>query len=278
MTAAAALVGAGAAVRAGFKAVKAASKAGRIATGGRRAARACNSFTPDTPVVMADGSTQPIDQITVGDLVATVDTGTGALIAQPVLDVITGYGTKHLLDVTTQPINPDGTPVGDPATFTATADHPIWVEGHGWTHTDHLTPGMRTRGATGGLDIIRLVHDRGWLSGHTVYNLTTANTHTYLIAPTDTTTTLVHNASGACGVGEIVRERGVRIRIYPNDHAPVHAHVSGGGRTTTRIGQNGKPLRGSRELTETQRRVVKANIRTIRKAIRREMKRYRNMI
>lgn len=201
LTAAAALVGAGAAVRVGFKAVKAASKAGRAVTAGRRVARGCNSFTPDTSVVMADGTTLPIDQVLVGDLVAAMDPVSGDLVARPVLDVITGYGAKHLVEVTVQPVDITGAPVGVEAGFTATSEHPVWVEGRGWVHADQLTVGDRTRGATGGLAVVRLVHDRGWLSGQTVYNLTVADTHTYLIAPGDTTTTLTHNAD-ACSISK----------------------------------------------------------------------------
>jgi len=51
-----------------------------------------------------------------------------------------------------------------------------------------------------------------------------------------------------------------------NDHAPAHAHVVGGGKTT-RIGPNGKPLEGDPELTAVQRSVVEANKSAIRRAV-----------
>ncbi|MBB5800258.1 RHS repeat-associated protein [Saccharothrix ecbatanensis] len=75
-------------------------------------------------------------------------------------------------------------------------------------------------------------------------------------------------------VGTVVNDRGVRVQIYSNDHAPPHAHVKGGG-AETRIGQNGKPLEGDPELSRRQQQVVDDHIREIRNAIRRDMRRYR---
>jgi hypothetical protein len=39
------------------------------------------------------------------------------------------------------------------------------------------------------------------------------------------------------------------------DHGPPHLHVKGGG-SETKIGQNGKPIKGSPELTSQQQAVV----------------------
>ncbi len=50
------------------------------------------------------------------------------------------------------------------------------------------------------------------------------------------------------------------------DHAPAHAHVSGGG-NSTRIGANCKPLMGDPELSKAQKQVLKANKSKIRCAI-----------
>lgn len=59
----------------------------------------CNSFAPDTPVVMADGTTKPISDVQEGDLVQATDPATGHTVDEPVADVITGHGTKHLIDI-----------------------------------------------------------------------------------------------------------------------------------------------------------------------------------
>ena len=181
LTAAANLVGAGAAVRVGMKAAKVGFKAGRrVASIGRRLGRSCNSFDPDTPVTLADGTQTPISALAPGDLVQSPDPLTGRVSIQPILDVIVGQGDKHIVD-----LDIDGH-----QTLTATANHPIWVDGRGWTDAIDIHAGDHLRAATGGLALVRAMHDHGWLSGHTVYNLNIANTHTYTAAGV-----AVHNAS-----------------------------------------------------------------------------------
>jgi RHS repeat-associated protein len=66
----------------------------------------------------------------------------------------------------------------------------------------------------------------------------------------------------------IAQGNGVRVQHYyrSGDHGPAHAHVLGGGRET-RIGQNGRPLRGDPELTSAQREVVQDNRSRIRRAL-----------
>jgi len=75
-------------------------------------------------------------------------------------------------------------------------------------------------------------------------------------------------------VGEILRQKGVRIVINADDHAPPHAHVLGGG-DETRTGQNGRPLRGDPELTRQQKSVIDDNRNVIRDAIRAYMRWFR---
>ena len=66
----------------------------------------------------------------------------------------------------------------------------------------------------------------------------------------------------------IANQNGVTVEhnYRSGDHGPAHAHVVGGGETT-RIGQNGKPLKGNPELSRTQQQVVQDNRSTIRKAV-----------
>jgi RHS repeat-associated protein len=216
ITAAAGLVGAGAAVRAGAAAWRAggsvAARVGRTTmatvrgTAGRRA-ESCmlpgNSFTPETAVLMADGTTLPISQVQVGDFVASRDPSTGEVSAQPVLDVIVGVGDRHLLSVTTAPTPPgslEGGEVADRAkrddTWTATANHPVWVDGRGWTEADELRVGDVTVGAGGTSRVIVTVRDRGWRSGQTVVNLSVANVHTFIVGALGRGAT-VHNCSAS---------------------------------------------------------------------------------
>lgn len=66
----------------------------------------------------------------------------------------------------------------------------------------------------------------------------------------------------------IVNQDGVVIQHYTRsgDHGPAHLHVIGGG-PETRIGQNGKALKGNPEPTTAQQTVIDANIRAIRSAV-----------
>lgn len=74
--------------------------------------------------------------------------------------------------------------------------------------------------------------------------------------------------------GKIVDENGVEVVIHSNDHAPPHAHVTGGNGEETRIGQNGKPLKGDPELSRGQREVVQNNLKGIRDSIRESMRQH----
>ena len=65
----------------------------------------------------------------------------------------------------------------------------------------------------------------------------------------------------------IVNSNGVEIKHYykSGDHSPAHLHVNGGGKNT-KIGANGKPIKGSSELSGTQEDVINANKSVIRSA------------
>lgn len=185
-------------VKGGSKARRLGKSVSAVRSVSRRAKSACsrNSFAAGTLVLMADGSRQPIESIQVGDEVASTDPITGAVTAETVLDVIVGQGTKHLLEVSldglTQPLE-------------VTANHPVWVEGKGWILAEDLTPSDHMIGATGGLHVVRMIHDEGWLSGQTVYNLhVTGDAHTYAVAADESVEPVVaHNSSGSCAAGVI---------------------------------------------------------------------------
>ncbi|RBY91769.1 hypothetical protein DQ244_10810 [Blastococcus sp. TBT05-19] len=202
ITAAAAMIpGGGAAVKAGFKMARAAGKTSAKAGRAGSACRVSNSFTPETPVLMADGTTVPISDIEVGNLVVARDPLTGETTAQPVLDVIVGQGDKHLIEVVTAPAPAGEREEGQVAdvdpradTWTATANHPIWVEEQGWTEADDLAVGDLLQGATGELRIVQDVEDHGWMHDQTVYNLSVASVHTYVVGAVGGRT-LVHNCS-----------------------------------------------------------------------------------
>ena len=287
ITAAAALVGAGAVVKVAARAVTTARSAGQVAARAapkvvraasagasrvrsavrsaashlRRAPTSCpiNSFVPGTLVVLADGSLAPIESLQTEDLVWTTDPVTGEDTAQPVLSTITGTGDKHLIDVVT-----------DAGTWTATAEHPIWVHGKGWTTAADLTVGDQLVGSTGGLLVVRAMHDQGWLSGQTVHNLHVAATHTYYIAsPDGNLDTLVHNAGRACSIAahNVPRGSGIYIMRFPggkfyvgqsrNMHARIHQHLGNSGRFTGQTPVSIRTVSLSGALDAAEARVIR---------------------
>jgi hypothetical protein len=119
--------------------------------------------------------------------------------------VIVGHGDKHLIGITTARAPPaagDANPA-DRDSWIATANHPIWVEGVGWTDTDDLAVGDLLEGVTGEHRVVTTVADHGWQAGQTVHNLSIANVHTFMVGSVDAAT-LVHNSSPECLIAAAV--------------------------------------------------------------------------
>ncbi|WP_157519524.1 RHS repeat-associated core domain-containing protein [Modestobacter sp. Leaf380] len=210
ITAAAAMIpGGGAIVRAGARALRAAGSVS--ARAGRAAVQAvrCNSFTPETRVVLADGSLMPISSLTAGVEVRSVDPVSGETTIQPVLNVITGLGVKHLVTIFTELVNGAGGLRHEEyadrgpgrVSWTATANHPVWAEGRDWIDAVDLEPGDLTAAVDGHRQRVTAVIDHGYVVDQQVFNLTIANTHTFLVDPDGHSAVVVHNAS--CPVGGV---------------------------------------------------------------------------
>lgn len=139
-----------------------------------------NSFTPDTRVLLADGSSRPIADVTAGTRVLAEDPGTGRIAAEPVISTVSGTGLKDLRDVQ----------IGG-STVTATAGHPFWLpRAHRWTVAGDLREGdvVATPTSTATIDAVRPHVDEA-----TVDNLAVAELHTYFVLAGDVPV-LVHNA------------------------------------------------------------------------------------
>ena len=231
VTAAAQLIGAGVGVRAGFKVGRTACRIGTaIERAAPKAARAdgfvskvvtklkaaCNSFEADTPVVMGDGTSDPIIDVAVGDLVLATDPVTGATAAQPVTDLIR-YETRHTwVDLTIL------TETGAES-ISATDLHPFYVDrtiwlpsggtlapGGEWVTAGDLHVGDALTTLDGGTAIIAATASRvetGW-----AYNLTIADTHTYYVGETPV---LVHNCNGDVEIdmSHIMHNHGALSRV-----------------------------------------------------------------
>lgn len=120
-----------------------------------------NSFTGDTPVLMADGTRKPIKDVEVGDTILATDPETGDTGPRKVTALIKGDGDKQLVDITLDTDGLAGTKTG---TITATDGHPFWEAGQ---HTESYRrrdrrrcPGYRCPGHHGCRLSARHLHPR----------------------------------------------------------------------------------------------------------------------
>jgi hypothetical protein len=157
-----------------------------------------NSFLPGTAVLLADGSQKAIEDVKPGDKVLASDpekedTEKGDTEGRPVTRLITGNGTKHLVDVT---VDTDGDAGDATGTVTATAGHPFWVDERGeYVDAGRLAPGDTVTTPSG--EHLAVVATRAYERVQRVYNLTVDGIHTYYVLAGDAAV-LVHN----CGTGQ----------------------------------------------------------------------------
>ncbi|MGW7555070.1 polymorphic toxin-type HINT domain-containing protein, partial [Streptomyces rimosus] len=155
-----------------------------------------NSFTPETLVVMADGSRKQIKDIQVGQQVLATDPIADRTEARAVTDVIVGEGQKHLVEITVDTDGAAGNAIG---TLTATEGHPFWdADRARWLDARYLKAGDQLRDSGGKLH--EVVGIRTWTEARKVYNLSVAGTHTYYVLAGEASV-LVHNAGGGSGRG-----------------------------------------------------------------------------
>jgi hypothetical protein len=149
----------------------------------------CDSFVGVTPVLMADGSSKPIDQVKVGDTITNAPPGTSWLVVDQkhvVTAVHVTYTDSAYTDVTI------GSKQG-PATIIGTAGHLYWdATTHLWTSADQLRIGDRLQTRNGTTALITAL--RSYTASMVTYNLTIDNLHTYFVEA-DTTPVLVHNSN-----------------------------------------------------------------------------------
>ncbi|MGI5146327.1 polymorphic toxin-type HINT domain-containing protein [Plantactinospora sp. CA-294935] len=148
---------------------------------GYKAVTAFCSFSGDTRVLMADGSTKAISEIRPGDKVVAADPETGEQGAREVTRVWVHEDAVVRLEV-------------EGATLTTTEDHPFWNEtDQQWQRADALDLGDQLLAADGTPVVVGPMANRN--ETETVYNLTVAAIHTYYVLAGDTPV-LVHNAPG----------------------------------------------------------------------------------
>ncbi|MFE5586904.1 polymorphic toxin-type HINT domain-containing protein [Kitasatospora sp. NPDC056531] len=203
------------AVKGGVKGVKAAKSLIEHSGGAKKALKKIFSpcsFTPDTPVLMADGTSKAIGDIQVGDKVksgdperaAGEDSGDRSVLATLVND------DEDLVDVT---IKTEG---ATEKTVHTTSNHPFWDDTtRSWTPAGELSKGHILKSESGELvevAAVRPVAGRAWM-----HNLTVDDFHTYYVLA-GTTPVLVHNTCKTLnlGSGDNPMPNAVNLDIKPN--------------------------------------------------------------
>ncbi|MGW0468475.1 DddA-like double-stranded DNA deaminase toxin [Streptomyces sp. NPDC003027] len=162
----------------------------------RAARRTIGCLTPNTPhsfpagtkVLMADGTSRPIEQIQVGDLVTATDPVTGETGPRAVAQSIHTPDDRNFTDVT----------LTDGSTLTSTSHHPYWAEDdRTWKNASDLKAGDTLR--TPQNSTAAIASTRNWQGLQDAYDLTVADLHTYYVS-TGTTNLLVHNTDEACPI------------------------------------------------------------------------------
>lgn len=143
-------------------------------------------FTPDTQVLMADGTTKPIADVTTGDQVLAYNPDTATTEPRPVTDTHTHHDVATITLTTT---------AGE---ITTTTNHPIYAQGRGWTPAGELHTGDQLHTPNGATAEVLTIQPTG--KTETVHNLTVEELHNYWVTTTSGTAILVHNNNGVgCG-------------------------------------------------------------------------------
>ncbi|MEW1552198.1 ricin-type beta-trefoil lectin domain protein, partial [Streptomyces tsukubensis] len=207
--------------KSGKSASRSGSSRGESSSGsaGPSCQRDSNSFVPGTLVLMADGTTKPIEEVKNGDKVIATDPKTGETAVETVVAEIEGKGSKNLVEVT---IDTDGSKGSAISTVTATDGHPFWVpELKEWIDATNLEAGNWLRTGAGTLVQITAVERR--TADATVHNLTVSDLHTYYVSA-GAAPILVHNCGEAAD------------NYTPGGHAIRH------GETATAVGSDPRTI------------------------------------
>ncbi|GAA2833262.1 RHS repeat-associated core domain-containing protein [Kitasatospora paracochleata] len=200
--------------------------------------KSCNSFEAGTRVLLADGSTKPIDQLTTDDEVTATDPQTGETLPKRVVATIVGHADEDFTDLTLsalgEPRTDGGTNGGangdggtTAGTVKSTQHHPYWdVTSHRWTDAADLRPGDRLRLPDDTQVTVESVHNYR-TAPQTAYNLTVEDIHTYYVLA-GSTPVLVHNCPGTATVHGYEGPNGPHfsIEIASESGGYVHAHAN----------------------------------------------------
>ena len=144
-------------------------------------------FTPDTPVLMADGTTKPISQVETGEQVLAHNPTTGQDEPATVEQTFVHEKVPTLRVTTTS------------GTVETTATHPFHVQDRGYTPAEQLREGDILHTPDGHTTTVVSIQATG--RAETVHNLAITGHHNYHVATTTGQPILVHNNTnpGGCG-------------------------------------------------------------------------------
>ncbi|MEU3596007.1 polymorphic toxin-type HINT domain-containing protein [Streptomyces filamentosus] len=147
-----------------------------------------HSFPAGTKVLMADGTSRPIEQIQTGDQVTATDPVTDETGPRTVTRTIHTPDDRNFTEVT----------LTDGSTLTSTSHHPYWSESdQRWKNAADLSTGDTLRTPQNATVTISATRD--WQGLQDAYDLTVDDLHTYYVS-TGTTNILVHNVDEGCPV------------------------------------------------------------------------------
>ncbi|WP_405613615.1 RHS repeat-associated core domain-containing protein [Streptomyces sp. NBC_01508] len=193
---------------------KAAAGKGKSADGPGCATGKEHSFLPGTDVLLADGTTKPIEDVELGDRITVTDPETGGTTTREVVGTIVTEDDKHFVDLTittkTGKTGKTGKAGELSAALVSTTTHPFWVESEReWIEAGDLKPGMTLRTPDG--DTATVEATRDFDQRQRTHDLTVSDIHTYYVLA-GATPVLVHNCSGGTtvyrGVSEVSGETG----------------------------------------------------------------------
>jgi hypothetical protein len=208
-----------------------------------------NSFAGDTPVLMANGTQTPIDEVRVGDIVMAADPDARRTRPETVTALHKTDDDHDFVDVSV-----DGPPAG--TKITTTALHRFWNAGaHDWVAAAKLRPGDRLAMPDGRAAVVRGVHrHRGAIS---TFNLTVSSLHTFFVVAGNVPV-LVHN-TGLCphldlgGVPEDLRPFAENVIRQVDKDGTLPPGVQQGGTRKKRgvYGGEGLPPQGEHYYAES---------------------------
>ncbi|WP_328427491.1 polymorphic toxin-type HINT domain-containing protein [Streptomyces sp. NBC_00443] len=148
-----------------------------------------HSFTPGTLVLMADGSTKPIEEVRIGDQIVVTDPSTGETATRKVVATIVTEDDKDFVELTVTQEQGRTT-----ASLTSTTTHPFWSPSEGaWVDAGELRPGVTLRAVDG--STVRVESTRPFQKRQRTHDLTIDDVHTYYVLA-GATPVLVHNDGG----------------------------------------------------------------------------------